>query len=151
MTLKNARHERFAQLLAEGRSQADAYRGVYPASLRWQADSIHVRASKVNAKVVPRVRELQQAIAVRVVIERAEALSIMADILRAAPADVKSGSRFAQEMTVDPVSGKVTIRLPSKIAAFSELAKALGWYEPERVQQDVRIAPDPETLTVLRG
>ncbi len=150
MTLKNERHERFAQLLAEGRSQADAYREVYPASRRWQADSIHVRASKVNAKVMPRVRELQQAIAVRVVIERAEALSIMADILRAAPADVKSGSRFAQEMTVDPVSGKVTIRLPSKIAAFSELAKALGWYEPERIQNELRIAPDPETLNVLR-
>ena len=149
MTVKNARHERFAQLLAEGRSQADAYREVYPVSRRWQAGSIHVRASKVSAKVLPRVRELQQAIAARVVMERAEALSILADILRAAPADVKSGSRFAQEMIVDPVTGKVTIRLPSKIAAFAELAKALGWYAPEKVDFAFQFKPDAAVYQAL--
>ena len=146
MTLKNSRHERFAQLLAEGRSQADAYREVYPVSRRWQANSIHARASKVSAKVLPRVRELQQAIAVRVVMDRAEALSILADILRAAPADVKSGSRFAQEMIVDPVSGKVTIRLPSKIAAFAELARSFGWYAPEKTEIAVSHLRDDELL-----
>ena len=154
MTLKNARHERFAQLLAEGRSQADAYREIYPVSRHWQADSIHVRASKVSAKVMPRVRELQQAIASRVIMERAEALSVLADILRAAPDDVKSGSRFAQEMTVDPVSGRVTIRLPSKIAAFAELAKALGWYAPEKTDFTFRFKPDAavyERLSIAAG
>lgn len=150
MTLKNARHERFAQLLAEGRSQADAYREVYPVSRRWKSDSIHVRASKVSAKVLPRVRELQQAIAARVVMERAEALSILADILRSAPADVKSCSRFAQEMRVNPVTGEVTIRLPSKIAAFAELAKALGWYAPQKVEGEFSFQPDSTVFRALQ-
>ena len=148
--LRNSRHEAFARLLVQGKSQTEAYRELFPRSRRWQMASIHEKASKLAAKVRPRVAVLQTEVAKLVLIEKAEALSIMADILRAAPADVKSGSRFAQEMTVDPVSGKVTIRLPSKIAAFSELAKALGWYEPELIQNELRIAPDPETLNVLR-
>ena len=147
--LRNSRHEAFARLLVQGKSQADAYRTVWPKSKRWKDCAVHVKASELAGKVQVRVQELLAQIAKIVCIDKAEALSIMADILRAAPAGVKSDSRFAQEMTVDPVSGKVTIRLPSKIAAFSELAKALGWYEPERVQQDVRIAPDPETLMGL--
>lgn len=148
--LRNSRHEAFARLLVQGKSQAEAYRELFPRSRHWQMASIHPKASHLADKVRTRVAELQAEVAKLVLIEKAEALSIMADILRAAPANVKSNSRFAQEMTVDQVSGKVTIRLPSKIAAFSELAKALGWYKPERVQQDIRIAPDPETLLVLR-
>lgn len=147
--LRNSRHEAFARLLVQGKSQAEAYRELFPRSRHWKMASIHPKASHLADKVRTRVAELQAEVAKLVLIEKAEALSIMADILRAAPANVKSDSRFAQEMTADPVSGKVTIRLPSKIAAFSELAKALGWYEPERIQQDVRIAPDPETLMVL--
>ena len=45
--LKNARHERFAQLVASGKTQADAYREVWPKSMRWKDSSVHVRASLV--------------------------------------------------------------------------------------------------------
>ena len=136
--LSNPRHEAFARLLAEGRSRSDAYRAVYPRSRAWAADSVHERASKLNAKVLPRVRDLQSAIAEKVCIEKAEAVAILAEVLRSSPADVKDTSRFAQEMTIDPVSGKVTIRLPSKIAAFAELAKSCGWYAP--VKSEVAVA-----------
>ena len=57
--LKNVRHEKFAQLVAAGKTQAEAYREVYPGSRAWQDASVHQRASKLCAKVLPRVRALQ--------------------------------------------------------------------------------------------
>lgn len=59
--LGNRRHERFAQLLVAGKSQADAYREVYPASLKWQDKTVHEQASRLanNGKVSARVAALQ--------------------------------------------------------------------------------------------
>lgn len=149
--LKNARHERFAQIVASGKTQADAYRTVFPASRKWKDDNaVHSNASQMRTKVAQRVAEIQAASAEKITITKARAINILADALTASPKDVNSDSKFAQEMVVNPVTGQVTIRLPSKTAAFAELAKALGWYEPERIQQEVRIAPDPDTLNVLR-
>ena len=148
--IKNNAHERFAQLVASGKSQSEAYREVYPRSRHWRDESVHERSSKINAKVLPRVRELQSAIAERVCIEKAEGLAILADILRASPSDIDKKSRCAQEMTVDPVSGKVTIRLPSKIAAFSELAKALGWYFPIKSEVAFDLPPHADVERLLK-
>lgn len=61
--LKNVRHEKFAQLVAAGKTQAEAYREVYPGSRAWQDASVHQRASKLCAKVLPRVQALQRAAA----------------------------------------------------------------------------------------
>ena len=140
--LKNALHERFAQLVVSGKSKSEAYREVYPKSREWADKDVHTEASRLYPKVSPRVQALQAEIAKLICIEKSEAVSILAEGLRASPADVKDTSRFAQEMIIDPVSGKVTIRLPSKTALFSELAKALGWYAPEKVESTVRFAPD---------
>ena len=61
--LPNARHERFAQLVAEGRSQAEAYRAVYPRSLAWQDKTVWEKGSRLAARVAERVAELQRAAA----------------------------------------------------------------------------------------
>ena len=55
-----AKQEAFAQAVADGMSQADAYRTAYDAS-RMKQSSIHVNASKMlaDAKVVQRVDELR--------------------------------------------------------------------------------------------
>ena len=38
--LKNSRHEKFAVLVANGKTQADAYREVYPSSRGWKDESV---------------------------------------------------------------------------------------------------------------
>ena len=150
MTLKNARHERFAQLLTEGRSQADAFKELYPKSRRWQADSVHEKASKLAAKVRPRLAELQAEIAKRVCIDKAEVVNLLAAVLRTPIGEVTAKSPLCQRWQAKP-DGTVLVEMPSKIAAAAEIAKLLGWYEPERQEQVHRIPPDIETLELLRG
>lgn len=61
--LANARHERFAQLVVAGRSQADAYREVYPRSAGWKDKTVWEKASRLAGKVGARVSALQRAAA----------------------------------------------------------------------------------------
>ena len=119
MKTLNPRHERFAQLVAEGKTQADAYRETYPQSKRWKADSIHGRASKVNAMVLPRVRELQAELAKRSNITKEEVVAYLSNVVRGPE------NSFG-----------------SKLAAIEQLAKLLGWYTPQKMEQNIRFAAD---------
>lgn len=123
--LKNPRHERFAVLVANGKTQADAYREVYPQSRLWKDESVHERASKVSAKVLPRVRELQEVLAERSAIEKAEVVNALAKVVRTAELD------------------KVPL-----IGAVSELAKLMGWYAPvkQQVEQEFSWKPDEAVM-----
>lgn len=66
--------EMFAAGVAQGLSQAEAYRKAYPASAKWKEESVWQRASKLAAdvKVQSRVQELLQkaAAANEVTVER---------------------------------------------------------------------------------
>jgi hypothetical protein len=59
--LKSPQQEEFARQLAQGKSQADAYRIAYPASVNWKDASIWQKASALaaNVKVQSRVATLQ--------------------------------------------------------------------------------------------
>lgn len=61
-----AKQEAFAQAVADGMSQSDAYRSAYKAE-KMAASSVHVNASKLLAdtKVAQRVAELKAALASR--------------------------------------------------------------------------------------
>lgn len=61
--LKNVRHEKFAQLVAAGKTQAEAYREVYPRSREWTAKTVKERGCKLAAIVADRVAELQRVAA----------------------------------------------------------------------------------------
>ena len=126
-TLKNSRHERFAQLLAEGRSQTDAFRELYPNSWRWQANSVHQKACQLSAKVRPRLAELQADIAKEVCIEKAEIIKILAKSIRNA----------------DPA------KIPPE-KAIDILAKMLGFYAPERGNSEFRFLPDGPVFERLK-
>lgn len=60
--LKNVRHEKFAQCLAQGMSQRKAYRAAFPSAEKWKNETVDSRASdlKKNSKVLVRLGELQQ-------------------------------------------------------------------------------------------
>jgi phage terminase small subunit len=65
--LKNARHERFAQELAKGKSQSEAYKS---AGYSADGNSAEVNAARLlrNAKVSARVEELKGKAAERTVV-----------------------------------------------------------------------------------
>jgi len=79
--------ELFAQGVASGLSQSDAYRKAYPASLKWKDKTVHECASKLaaNTKVSTRVSELQALSADAAVLDGAE---IMREIKRVALSDI---------------------------------------------------------------
>ena len=146
-TLKNARHERFAQLLAEGQSQADAYRAVYPASRYWKADSLHHRASKVHAKVLPRVREMQQAGVSKTILTRNELAAYLSRVIVTPVGEIGRDSPLVQSFEAG-VNG-VRVCMVSKIAACEQLAKLMGWYAPERADITFQFKPDANVFEAL--
>jgi len=84
--------EAFAQGLARGLGQAEAYRGAYPASLKWKKDTLYSRASELAAdrKVVGRVTSLRS---------KAEALAInsVAYSLETAMAELDEAMEMSRE------------------------------------------------------
>lgn len=112
--ISNRRHERFAQLLAGGSSQAAAYREVYPAARKWAAETVHKRASELarNGEVLGRVKELTKAGADEAIMTRQEALKRLSEI-----------ARKERGMLV--------------VAAVREIGKLSDWYAPEKqAEQD---------------
>lgn len=59
--LKSPQQEKFAQCLAQGMTQAAAYRVAYPRSNNWKDEVVYVQSSTLAAdsKVIVRVSELQ--------------------------------------------------------------------------------------------
>lgn len=55
------RQERFARLVAQGKSQAEAFRETYPASRKWKEDAVWSNASNLARKVSARVEKLRRA------------------------------------------------------------------------------------------
>lgn len=138
--LKNPRHERFALLLAEGRSQADAYRKAYPQSKRWKDEAVHVKGSELAGKVSVRVRELQEELAKRSVIQKEEVVKFLSDVVRTPIGEVGPDSPLAQ--AYESGKGGVRVSFVSKLAAIEQLAKLLGWYAPQKVENEHRFSPD---------
>lgn len=58
--LNNARHEKFAQCIANGMSQRKAYRAAFPSAEKWKDATVDSRASELNknSKVLGRLKEL---------------------------------------------------------------------------------------------
>ena len=119
MKTLNPRHERFAQLVAEGKTQADAYRETYPQSKRWKDEAVHVKGSELAGKVSVRVRELQAELAKRSNITKEEVVAYLSDVVRGPE------NSFG-----------------NKLAAIEQLAKLLGWYTPQKMEQNIRFAAD---------
>ena len=65
--------ESFAQLVASGRSQADAYRAAYPASQEWKSEALYAQSSALAAdsKVAVRVKTLRAIITQQAIDEAA--------------------------------------------------------------------------------
>lgn len=138
--LKNSRHERFAVLVANGKTQADAYREVYPNQAGQKASTLATNACRLHTKVLPRIRELQQKAANKAGITRDELVEIMAEIVRTPGDAIPAGSRIVQEVRAGKFGSTVVI--PSKVQAADFIAKVLGFYAPQKVENEHRFSPD---------
>ena len=110
-----AKQEAFAQAIADGMSQAEAYRTAYDAE-NMADSSIYVEASKLidNPNVAQRVKELKEALANRVLWTREMSVKALVQTYRES-------------------SGSV------KVAAVKELNAMHGYNEPAKLQIDANI------------
>ena len=80
--LTNAKHEKFAQELSKGKSQADAY-----AAAGYAPSEPHASRLARNGKVQDRIAEIQNSASIRVEVTIASLIQEAADIQAAAQAD----------------------------------------------------------------
>lgn len=97
------KQEKFAQGVASGMSQADAYRSAYSAG-KMKPESVHVKASELMAdvKVSVRVRELQEEGAKKAVYTLVEHLGRLDDLSRGSEAEGK----YAEAIKAEELRGK---------------------------------------------
>ena len=146
--------EKFASGLAEGLSQADAYRRAYPRSQKWADKSVWERASRLAAdvKVRSRVADLgaKAAAANEVTVERiVRELALIAfgnkrAVMTWGPGGVKlkdseqlTDDQAAQvaevKETVSATGGSLSLKTHDKVKALELLGKHVGMF-PDKVE-----------------
>ena len=153
-----AKREAFAAGLAQGLSQAEAYRKAYPASLKWKAATVYEEASRLAAdpEVRARVEELKAAAAksTGITFER-----IAEELARLSLVDVRNlvdcagvprNIKDLDEDTARAVSGVevvtvgnavigegqvLKVKFADKGANLERLAKLLGYFEKDNRQK----------------
>lgn len=89
--LKNVRHEKFAQGLASGMSQRNAYRVAFPNSKRWKDETVDSKASVLakNEKVLERLRELAEQSTSEAVMNATQRKEWLTSIIRSEAEETK--------------------------------------------------------------
>lgn len=116
--------ERFACLLAEGMTQADAYRGAFKAG-RMKPAQVHEEASRIasDPKVAARVGMLQAELADKSVLKAEQILRETARIAMATPAGLVKRTKGQG----GPETDKVTFLMPDELPA--DVAAAVASFE----------------------
>ena len=89
--LNNVRHEKFAQCLASGMSQRNAYRVAFPNSNRWKDETVDSKASVLakNDKVLERLRELAEQSTTEAVMNATQRKEWLTSIIRSESEETK--------------------------------------------------------------
>lgn len=142
--------EKFAQGVASGLSQADAYRAAYPKSASWKDETVWQAASRMmtNSKVSARVKELSTAIAEKVV---DEAALIVRENLRLAKSRISGimhpDGRVKLPHELDPETeaaiasfkideyGRIEYKFWDKNSALERGAKIVGLFKKDNEQK----------------
>lgn len=104
---------RFAALLAQGHSQAEAYRIVRPRSRKWDAATLHTRASRLAARdqVRARVRELQRQANVTDILNAGQWMAQTALLLEKAQVDGNLNAAQALNRQLGQACGALTANI----------------------------------------
>lgn len=102
--------EQFAQLVASGKSQSDAYRTAYPKAKAWKDEAVWTAGAKLmqNGKVLVRVDAIRAELAERGLWSREQSVKALVEV-------VQAGERDAD-----------------RIKAVCELNKMHGYHAPEK-------------------
>ena len=153
--------EKFAQAIASGKSQADAYRAAYKVRPSTKAESIHEKASATAAmvKVQSRVRALQ---AQGAEIAGLDAAKIAAEIARVAHSDIAGimhpDGRVKLPHELDPATraavasfkideyGRIEYKFWDKNTALTNGAKIVGLFKEDNKQRTDPLAEASRSL-----
>lgn len=142
--------EKFAQGVASGLTQADAYRKAYPASLKWKDDSVHNKASAlmrhalVSARVASLARKVEEAFTV-------DTAKLLREASRLAHSDIANimhpDGRVKLPHELDPETraavssfkideyGRIEYKFWDKNSAQERLFKHKGLFEQDNKQK----------------
>lgn len=167
-----SRQEAFARAVAEGKSQAEAYRTAYPKSERWKDAAVWSAASRlmVDSKVSARVAELRAEIAKAAQVEVVQVVKELAAVtfsdvralfdangnllpIHELPDSVAAAVSSVKVVTkripgTDPVEVEhvAEIKLWDKNSAADKLMRHLGGYEKDNKQGGAGLA---EAITLI--
>ena len=119
--LTNARHERFAQLVAAGTSASEAYR---KAGYTSKNVNVHGPRLMANGGIKERVREILAKVEKKTLLTIEERRQFLADVVRAEVSKIPLNSHLIQSIK----TGKdgTEIRLPDKVKSLELDAKMAG-------------------------
>lgn len=142
--------EKFAQEVASGKSQAEAYRVAYPRSRNWKPESVYMKASELcsNVNVSTRVRSLLSTAADKAELDSTE---IIREIRRLAVSDIAGimhpNGKVKLPHELDPVTraavagfeidrfGAIKYKFWDKNSALERAAKIRGMFDEDNRQK----------------
>jgi Terminase small subunit len=131
--LRNTRHEQFAQFVAHGSPQSEAYRRVVGNGASAKNANVHADEWMNRPGVRERVAELKEANSRKATLSREQTIEFLCNVISTSAAKVEADSPLVQ--SAEFVDGKpVKLRIPDKIAAAKELTKMCGWAKPDRIE-----------------
>lgn len=139
--LKNQKHEKFAQAVANGSTGVQAYKDQVSEGCTTMSAMTQASRLLADVKISSRVAELQKlandTLEKRLGWNKEKALTYLVEVLETPIGEVDKLHRLAQEYR-DTEDG-TTIKLPSKADAMKQLAVMCGWNEPEKFTLDVEV------------
>ena len=135
--LRNARHERFCQLLASGKSAVAAYReAAGKRAGKPENDHVHSAEWKRARGVRERLRELMEANSKRSTLTREEALMFLTRVIMTPAGDVGPHDSLCQSHKVTSGDGWEVheVKVPDKLGAVMQLSRMCNWNSPEEVR-----------------
>lgn len=101
------KQEKFAQCVADGMSQAEAYRTAFDCKPTTKSETIHAHASRLmsDGKVSARVSELRKMLTERSLWSREDSVIVLAEIARGEGEDTKSSDRVNAVKALNAMHG----------------------------------------------
>lgn len=123
MTL-TPKQERFAQEVASGKSQADAYRAAFNVKPDTKPSTCQANASRLmaNTAIAARVAELQAAAAERVLWTMEDSLNVLATIAKGLDEDAKPSDKVN---AVKAINAMIGLDAPSKLSVNGEMVQKI--------------------------
>jgi phage terminase small subunit len=114
------KQERFAQEVASGKSQADAYRAAFDVKPSTKAATCQANASRLmtNTEVTARVKELKAAAAERVLWTMEDSLNVLATIAMGKDQDAKPSDKVN---AVKAINSMIGLDAPAKLSVNGDM------------------------------